>query len=128
MIAGLLATGSAEAGEELWRAIPLRSPSQAGAGLCGGEGMQLARSLTFAPSNPSIAYMGVDTSQVWKSTDGGNSWVPVCTGFRATGAVSVVVDPLNEDVVFATGASSENPNTPSGAQDGIYRTLDGGMS
>jgi len=51
--------------------MPLRTPEQKSAGLPGGEGMQQIYDLAYSPSNPSIVYLGVDTSQVWKSIDGG---------------------------------------------------------
>jgi len=57
-----------------WKSVPLRTQAQKDAGLSGGEGMQMVHSISYAPSNPEIVYFVSDTSQVWKSTDSGNSW------------------------------------------------------
>ncbi len=107
---------------EHWQALPLRSPSQMDQGLEGGEGFQMIQSMAYAPSNPQTVYLLVDTSQVWKSTDGGNSWVSKRKGFQSYGGVAISVDPKNENVVFASGSLP----TGSSPVDGIYRTVDGG--
>jgi len=102
-----------------WEAVPLRTSAQYEAGHEGGEGFQMVQSISYAPSNPDVAYFCVDTSQVWKSIDGGNSWESKRNGIKSLGGVSLVVDSGNEDVVFLS-------STGGGSNDGIYRTLDGG--
>jgi photosystem II stability/assembly factor-like uncharacterized protein len=111
-----------------WKPLPLRTLNQKNEGLYGGEGMQMVHTISYAPSNPNIVYIGVDTSQVWKSSDGGFSWESKRNGFRAKGVVSLVVDPLNENVVFASGAyhKAKGVDLSSSIVEGIYRTLDGG--
>lgn len=112
-----------------WERVPLRSQAQRNAGLFGGEGMQMVHSISYAPSNPDIVYFASDTSQVWKSVNGGKSWQSKRNGFRAKGGVSLVVDPLNENVVFVSGSRHKADEAPvSSPVDGIYRTLDGGDS
>lgn len=110
-----------------WHPVPLRTQAQKDAGLPGGEGMQMVFSMSYAPSNSNVVYLAVDTSQVWKSIDGGYSWQSKRRGFRSNGGVSLAVDPLNENVVFVSG-SRHSGSLPTGTStvDGIYRTLDGG--
>lgn len=121
-----------EADDQIWKPLPLRTDAQKIAGFPGGEGMQMVHAISYAPSNPSIVYMGVDVSQVWKSVDGGTSWVSKRNGFRTRGVISLVVDPLNENVVLASGsihaedAIRRGETNVSSVVDGIYRTLDGG--
>ncbi|MBM2832849.1 MAG: hypothetical protein HW406_10 [Candidatus Brocadiaceae bacterium] len=91
----------------------------------GGEGMQMVFGIAYATSNPNIVYMVSDTSQVWKSTDGGTTWQMKHKGFQANGGISIAVDPVNENVVFVAGSNAETYYVVSPA-DGIYRTLDGG--
>ncbi|MEK7234702.1 MAG: LamG-like jellyroll fold domain-containing protein [Elusimicrobiota bacterium] len=110
-----------------WKPIPLRSQVQKDAGLAGGEGMQMIYSISYAPSNPNVAYFAVDTSQVWKSVDGGNSWISKRNGFRSLGGVSLAVDPKDENTVFVSGSVHRADGTfVSAVVDGIYRTTDGG--
>jgi len=110
--------------ENQWKAMPLRTSAQYEAGLEGGEGLQAVQGICYSRSNPDVVYLCVDTSNVWKSTDGGNTWTPKPSGFRSEGARSLGVDPLNENVVFAAGMYPEY-DTP---VTGIYRTTDGGNS
>ncbi len=113
----------------MWQPLPLRTHTQKSAGLAGGEGMQIVYSIHYAPSNPSIVYFVTDTSQVWKSDEGGISWQSKRNGFRSNGGISLVVDPKNENVVFVSGSRHKADGAPvSSPVDGIYRTLDGGDS
>ncbi len=108
-----------------WQQIPIRTQAQKTAGLAGGEGMQMIFDINYAPTNANIAYLVTDTSQVWKSTDGGTTWGMKHVGYRACGGSCIVVSPFNENVVFTAGGAMETDNLDAGEQ-GIYRTLDGG--
>lgn len=110
-----------------WQSIPIRTQPQASAGLSGGEGFQMIFDIDYAPTNTNTVYAIVDTSQVWKSTDGGTTWARKHTGFTATGGGSLAVSPFSENVVFASAGCMETTN-PDGASDiqGTFRTLDGG--
>lgn len=108
-----------------WTPIPLTSAKQKQEGLKGGEGMQMVFGIAYAPSNPNVVYIVSDTSQAWKSADGGNTWQMRHKGFMANGGISIAVDPLNENIAFVAGSHAEKHGNISPA-DGIYRTLDGG--
>jgi len=110
-----------------WIQVPLRTPKQEAAGMAGGEGMQMIWDLAYAPTDPSVAYLLSDTSQVWKSTDGGQSWGIAHKGFLANGGISLVVHPEDEDTVFVAGSQADFGSYEPEA-DGIYRTTDGGWS
>ncbi len=116
--------GKTGAGKELWMKVPLRTQAQKMAGLMGGEGMQMIFGMAYAPSNPDTVYLVSDTTQVWKSVDGGNSWQMKHKGFLSNGGIAVSVDPVNEDIVFVAG--SLHKASQSSPADGIYRTTDGG--
>ena len=55
--------------------------------------------IAFAPSNPSIAYLGTTGAQVYKSTNGGTQWTP--SGLAGAVVWSLAVDPFNPDLVYA---------------------------
>jgi len=114
--------------DNLWTSVPLTTAAQRHAGLAGGEGMQMIFGIAYAAANPNIVYMVSDTSQVWKSTDGGSTWQMKHKGFHANGGISLAVDPINENVVFVAGSNAEPYCDMSSPADGIYRTLDGGDS
>jgi photosystem II stability/assembly factor-like uncharacterized protein len=114
-----------------WKRIPLTSKRMLELGIPGGDGFQYVHALSFAPSNPQIAYLSVDQSAVWRSDDGGRSWEPKFTGFFAYGARSLAIDPLNHLVVLAAGFlgfSAEDAAQYPMRYQGIYLTLDGGES
>ncbi|MEK7232860.1 MAG: hypothetical protein AAB268_03520, partial [Elusimicrobiota bacterium] len=110
-----------------WQQVPLRTQAQKTAGLAGGEGMQMIFDIASAPSNSKVYYFVSDTSQMWKSIDGGYNWTKKSKGFVINGGVSIVVDPANENKVLVAGSmhSVQYPQNSS-PYDGIYRTTDGG--
>lgn len=113
---------------QTWEQIPLRTMAQKNAGLFGGEGFQMIWDIQYAPSNPNILYLIVDTSQPWKSSDGGNNWEMKHKGFLSFGGRSLSIDPINEDIVFVVGSKMAAFSKETSEVDGIYRTLNGGKS
>ncbi|MES9874998.1 MAG: hypothetical protein ABW146_18005 [Candidatus Sedimenticola sp. 6PFRAG7] len=114
---------------ERWVPVPLTSPNQAEAGIAGGEGFQKIVTITYAPSDPSIVFMGSDTTQVWKSTDGGWNWKPANNGFDANGARSIIVHPNDPSIVLAAGFLGKEPERYKKglkARQGIYLSTNGG--
>jgi photosystem II stability/assembly factor-like uncharacterized protein len=112
--------------EDKWKQLPLKSLAQKKTGMSGGEGMQMIFGIAYAPSNPQIVYLLSNTSQVWKSSDSGNSWEMKHEGFLSNGGIDISVDPINEDIVFAAGCHCEPYQIPPSPADGIYRSTDGG--
>lgn len=124
LLPGFLSAG--DLGSMRWKQMPLCSEAQMKAGMPGGEGLQEVQALCYAENNPSVAYLAVDTSQIWKSVDGGLSWSPKHAGFLSHGARSLLVDPKNPEVVFAAGFGAEKKNSKH--LQGIYRSTDGATS
>jgi hypothetical protein len=112
-----------------WVAVPLRTKEEKEANILGGEGFQMVHSITYSESRPSNLFFGTDTSQIWKSIDGGDTWKSKKKGFYSHGARSIIVDPVNHNIVFAAGFLGQyhdkNKSYEEGLQ-GIYRSLNGG--
>lgn len=109
--------------------LPLTTPTQQEKNIPGGEGFQQVLSIAYAPSRPDLVYLGSDTSQVWKSIDGGRSWSPQNGGYHSTGSRSLFVHPGNENIVFSAGtlgAKFEKVKHRQPVQ-GIYLSTDGGI-
>jgi photosystem II stability/assembly factor-like uncharacterized protein len=111
---------------ETWRQFPLASSAQREAGSFGGEGMQMVQAIAYAKSNPQTVYLVSDTSQVWKSTDGGNFWEMKHKGFLSNGGIAISVDPVNENIIYVAGSYGEANKKRYSKADGIYRSTDGG--
>ncbi len=118
-----------------WIQVPKRTQAQKTAGIAGGEGWQMIFGITYAPSDPTIAWLCTDTNQVWKTTNANADpydivWKRKANGFFANGAASIVVDPTNSDIVYAAGSempsSSSLPISEQHVGEGIFRTTDGG--
>ena len=82
----------------------------------------LVQSLAVAPSDATIVYAGTgDRNQysngVYKSIDGGQTWMAANQGILDVGITALAVDPKDPDVVFA------------GTYDGrMYKSVDGGQT
>ena len=109
-----------------WQKIAKRTQAQKTAGLAGGEGWQMIFGIAYAPSNPNTVYMAIDTSQVWKSIDGGFSWNRKAVGFLANGGLSVAVDPTNENIAYVAGGVISPGMESFSPVEAIFRTTDGG--
>ena len=105
-------------------------------GLLGLEGV---RRILLHPSNPDIAYAGVSSLKwqdggdpgVYKTTDGGQTWVRVLAVDERTGVADLVMDPRDPDRLLAAMSSrrtdpwSGEPSAPGG---GLFLTRDGAGS
>jgi hypothetical protein len=92
-----------------------------GPGNVGGR----TRALLIDPSNADVMYAAAVAGGIWKTTNGGNSWVPL-DDFMANIAVTCMAfDPSNSSVIYAgTGEGFFNADGVRGA--GIFKTLDAG--
>ncbi|MDB4886057.1 MAG: hypothetical protein JWN79_1495, partial [Gemmatimonadetes bacterium] len=107
-----------------WRFVGLRDAGQIGA-------------IVVHPTNPDIAYAAVvgnpfansPTRGVYRTRDGGASWQRVLFLSDSTGAVDIELQPGSPDVIYASmwhGVRRPWTVVSGGAEDGIYRSRDGG--
>ncbi|HEY6626068.1 MAG TPA: T9SS type A sorting domain-containing protein, partial [Ignavibacteriaceae bacterium] len=83
--------------------------------------------IEFNPSNPNIVYAGFATGGVFKSTDMGNSWLPVFDSLAVLTVGDIAIDPQNPDVVYiGTGeANGGHNNFPGG---GVFKSTNAGTT
>lgn len=144
-IFSLAGTSEAQVAGKVWKPLPLRTQAQVDAGIPGGEGFQQIYGITYAPSDPEVAYFVSDTSGVWRgewsvirqnpatgADEEGFFWTShrgfadtADFGFNATGGVSLEVDPNNSNVVFVSGVATFDLADDVG---GIYRGIYDGAS
>ncbi len=107
-----------------WRHVGLREAGQIGA-------------VVVHPSDPDIVYVAAvgnpfapnHTRGVFRTRDGGATWQQVLFLSDSTGAADIELQPGNPSVVYATmwhGARKPWTIISGGAEDGIYRSTDGG--
>ncbi len=109
----------------VWEPFPFRNHWQMMNQRIGGSA-QMIIDIDWNLADRRVLYHVTDTTRIWKSMDRGNTWMPAWGNMQCLGGVSVVSDPRNPDVVYVAGMS----NATNGPQpfDGIYRTLDGGLT
>lgn len=81
------------------------------------------------PQNPARFYVGSASGGVWKTVDGGATFVPIFdnAGSLSTGALAV--DPTDADVLYVgTGESNPGGGSVATPGDGVWKTTDGGQS
>jgi photosystem II stability/assembly factor-like uncharacterized protein len=80
------------------------------------------------PVDPMTFYFGACAGGVWKTADGGVTWLPVSDGFFTTAAVgALAVAPSDPNVLYAgTGEACIRNDVSHG--DGVYRSTDAGKT
>lgn len=99
----------------------------------GADYDQSFRSLVVHPTDPNIVVVGTERNGVLKTTDGGDTWTRLRTGFRHTDTMymevwDIAISASNPDILFAATLDSPGPptgNAPS-AVGGVYKSNDGG--
>ncbi|HKQ57299.1 MAG TPA: FlgD immunoglobulin-like domain containing protein, partial [Candidatus Eisenbacteria bacterium] len=95
--------------------------TSAGPGNIGGR----TRSLVIDPSNPNVMYAGGVAGGVWKSNDGGASWLPTSDQMENLAVTTLAMDPTNPQVIYAgTGEGFGAQGFVRGL--GVFKTEDGG--
>jgi len=84
--------------------------------------------VTGVPSQPRTFYMGVASGGLFRTTDGGESWVPLTDGKVPLGSSGdIAVAPSDPNVIYyGTGSDGVRSNVSTGR--GVYRSADGGRT
>ena len=79
------------------------------------------------PDNPNTYYFGGAGGGVWKTIDAGRTWQPLMQqkGSAAIGALAIA--PSNQKVIYA-GTGQVTYRYDNLAGDGVYKTIDGGIT
>ncbi len=82
--------------------------------------------VTGVPSQPRTFYMGAASGGVFRTTDGGATWVPITDGkvpLGSTGSIAVA-DSDPKIIYLGTGSDGVRSNVSTGR--GVYKTVDAG--
>ncbi|MDH5706643.1 MAG: hypothetical protein OEZ45_11570 [Candidatus Aminicenantes bacterium] len=78
-------------------------------------------------SNPNIIYVGAATGGLWKSEDGGLTWMPVFDDQPVSSIGAIAINQSNPDIVWV-GTGEAAPRNSVGVGRGVYLTIDGGKT
>ena len=98
-------------------------------------GMGRINCIEFHPSNPDIIWIGASQGGLWKTTDGGSSWICLTDNLPLNRISDIEVDPSNPDIIYLATGDIEYFGLnvlASGYQTiyglGIFKTIDGGIN
>ncbi len=92
-----------------------------GPGNIGGR----ANVVAVHPTNADIVFAGFAHGGLWRTTDGGDTWLPVFDGQAWPSIGSITIDPDNPDRIYV-GTGDPNITFYPMLGDGVYRSTDGG--
>lgn len=79
------------------------------------------------PERFDVIYVAMASGGVWKTDNGGTTWVPIFDDEGAYAIGVVELDPRDPDIVWV-GTGENNSQRSVGFGDGVYKSLDGGKS
>jgi photosystem II stability/assembly factor-like uncharacterized protein len=86
-----------------------------------------ALAVAGVPGDPTTFYFGAVAGGVWKTTDGGETWMPISDGTPISSVGAIAVAPTDRNIIYVgTGEAAPRGDITYG--DGIYKSVDGGKT
>ncbi|MBT8335639.1 MAG: glycosyl hydrolase, partial [Gemmatimonadetes bacterium] len=94
-----------------------------------GPAITSGRITAFAvdPRDTDVIYTASASGGAWKTVNAGTTWDPIFEHERTTSLGAIALDPSNPDVIWL-GTGEQNSVRSSSFGDGVYRSLDGGLT
>ncbi len=83
--------------------------------------------IDVAVSNPNIIFVGAATGGLWKSINGGITWIPVFDAQPVSSIGAIAINQSNPNIVWV-GTGEAAPRNSVGVGRGVYLTVDGGKT
>ena len=81
--------------------------------------------INIDPNNSNIMYVGAPAGGIWKSTDGGVTYIPLVDHLPQIGVSGIAIDSNNSDIIYiATGDDDAGDSYSVG----VWKSTDGGTS
>ena len=86
-----------------------------------------ATSIAVHPTDPNTVYLGTAAGGVWKTTDGGQTWVPITDSQASLAIGAVAIDPNNPSTIYA-GTGEPDFSGDSYYGQGLLKSNDSGAT
>lgn len=84
-------------------------------------------SIEALESNPDVIFVGTASGGLWKSENGGTSFIPLFENEKAASVGAVAVNQRNPAEIWV-GTGEGNPRNSLNSGNGIYKSIDGGKT
>ncbi|NPA43542.1 MAG: T9SS type A sorting domain-containing protein [Chlorobi bacterium] len=91
----------------------------------GMEGKGRINVIVVDPTDPDVIYAGAPAGGLWKTVDGGATWMPLTDELAAPGVSGIALDPLNPQVIYIGTGDDDAWQGPSR---GMFKSTDGGRT
>ena len=109
-------TGFAQNPNPNWHSLgPVNMPAYMGRVNC----------IAARPGQPDTLFVGTPGGGVWRSDDGGATWVPRSDFLSVLGVSAIVIDPSSPETVYIATGDADAGVTPS---IGVWKSIDGGTN
>lgn len=81
--------------------------------------------IEFHPSDSLIFYIGSPTGGLWKTTDGGNTWLTLTDNLPSMGIADIAIHPQDPETVFIATGDRDAGEVYSA---GVLKSIDGGLN
>ncbi len=89
------------------------------------KGQGRVNAVAVDPNDPNTWYVGAPAGGIWKSTNGGSTWVTLFDEFPQIGVSGIAIDPNNSDIVYiATG----DDDAADSFSVGVFKSTNGGAT
>ncbi|MCX7907090.1 MAG: glycosyl hydrolase [Bacteroidetes bacterium] len=79
------------------------------------------------PGNPNLVYVATASGGLWKTTNGGHTWIPLFDAQPVLSIGDIAIDPRNPDLIYV-GTGEGNPRNSVSFGNGVYKSTDGGKT
>src|SRR5207248_3244704 len=86
-----------------------------------------ALAVTGVPGQPNLFYFGAVGGGVWKTTNAGQTWVPIFDSQPIASIGAIAVAPSNPKIIYVGSGEADMRSSISGGN-GMYKSSDGGKT
>jgi photosystem II stability/assembly factor-like uncharacterized protein len=86
-----------------------------------------ALAVSGVAGDPDTFYFGAVAGGVWKTTDGGATWLPLTDGTPISSVGAIAIAPSNPNIIYV-GTGEAAPRGDMTYGDGVYKSIDGGKT